>query len=145
VPRDIKTVLEIGVLGGASLRTWRDYFTSARVFGIDNEPSCMVMGEERIQTMCFNAYDLVLLFPMLDEIAPIDFLIDDAKHFVPLQIGLFSAAWPFVRDGGVYAIEDIQDSDLETMCLALAKVTTVTDLRVVTGKQGYSMIIMRKA
>lgn len=32
------TLLELGVAGGASINTWKEYFQKAKVWGIDNNP-----------------------------------------------------------------------------------------------------------
>ncbi len=46
-------VLEIGVQRGFSLRSWRDYFTTALIHGIDVNPDWMLPGEPRPKKRIF--------------------------------------------------------------------------------------------
>ena len=41
---------------------------------------------------------------------PFDFVIDDGSHASPQQIESFRILWPFIKDRGVYIIEDVQTS-----------------------------------
>ena len=41
-------LLEIGVLGGKSLRVWADYFPKAKIFGLDIDPACAQQAGGRI-------------------------------------------------------------------------------------------------
>ena len=43
-----KNVLELGILEGCSIRAWREFFAGATIHGIDNDPSKLIHGEERI-------------------------------------------------------------------------------------------------
>jgi len=115
---NVKRVLEVGICGhrdipnnriGASLFVWREFFPNAEIIGIDNEEKWMVRGEDRIKTFCLDAYDSDLLFKtMIEEIGdePFDFICDDAVHDPIPQICLLNDLWPFLRHGGIYAIED---------------------------------------
>ena len=47
---NIKSVLEIGVNYGPSLRMWRDFFPNAHIIGLDSNAECL-FNEERIE--CF--------------------------------------------------------------------------------------------
>lgn len=39
-------VLEIGILGGASLRAFRDYLGSSNIIGLDIDPKCKINNEK---------------------------------------------------------------------------------------------------
>jgi len=146
VPKETRVVLELGVLSGASLRMWRDYLPSAMVYGIDNDANCMVTGEPRIETFCFNAYDLRELMETLEKIGPIELFIDDALHDPRVQIPMLLAVWPHLRSGGVYAIEDIMTGKMVTNVEgAIEKLEGVAKHAVYLGKEGFAMAIMRKA
>ena len=41
-------VLEIGVLNGGSVRSWRQFFCSARIIGVDINPNCRRYEDDRV-------------------------------------------------------------------------------------------------
>lgn len=101
-------VVEVGILGGASLRMWRDYFTAAKIWGLDNNPASM-FAEDRIATVLGSQDDPAALA----QIAPgclLDVVIDDASHWNDLTLATFAGLWPRVRPGGLYFIEDLSCS-----------------------------------
>lgn len=101
-------VVEVGVLKGASLRMWRDYFDKAYIWGLDHNP-LSVFSEPRITSIQGeqdNPSDL-------DRIAPgqsIDIAIDDASHLNELTLATFAGLWPRIVPGGLYIIEDLRTS-----------------------------------
>ena len=100
-------LLEIGIMDGASLRTWRDYFEHGRVFGVDIDPD-MLFEEDRIK--CFEADQSgeSRLQEIAEETGPLDIVIDDGSHCGRHHVVSFNALWPFVKSGGWYCIEDCQ-------------------------------------
>lgn len=106
--------LEIGVGGGESIRTWLEYFSQARVYGVDkvkgtnpwntpgekpHERYTFVAGDQTDEVMwkCFRA----------DHGDDWDVIIDDGGHVNDQVIISFNGLWPFVKSGGVYCIEDL--------------------------------------
>lgn len=94
-----KSIMEFGILNGASLKMWRDRY-NAKVFGIDiNLPSpidrvTMWKGD------CTNTRWKV--------ISPtFDLIIDDASHVVEDMIAAFNLWCEKVNVGGCYILEDI--------------------------------------
>ena len=49
IRNDVKKVFEMGILGGASLRMWRDYFPNATIYGADILKD-YTFKEDRIET-----------------------------------------------------------------------------------------------
>jgi demethylmacrocin O-methyltransferase len=110
----VRRVLEIGVggyddpsEGGASLRMWRDYFPEATIIGVDIHDKSMHDGE-RILTVQGNQSDSVFLKRLGQDHGPFDLVVDDGSHVNAEVIATFHALFPFVVDGGTYAIEDLQ-------------------------------------
>lgn len=102
-----RSLLEIGVGHGQSLRMWADYFPEALIHGADIEPSFRTC----------EAYSPRIRFHVLDQgnaaqlqalagFAPFDLVVDDGNHWWREQIVSFQALFPLVRPGGIYLVED---------------------------------------
>jgi hypothetical protein len=110
------TLLEIGIggyadpgRGGASLRMWKQYFPQARIVGLDIEDKAR-LTEDRITILQGDQGDRAFLEQLGSRYGPFDVVIDDGSHRCKHVITSFEVLFPFVRDGGVYAIEDLQTS-----------------------------------
>lgn len=106
----VKNFVEIGVLNGASLRTWKDYFPHANIFGIDINPECKKFEEDRIKIFIGDQNDDEFLKKIKTEIPEIDILIDDGSHITKHQIKTFNYLFNNINKGGFYAIEDLRNS-----------------------------------
>lgn len=94
-------LLELGVAGGASIKTWREYFPNAKVYGIDNNPDCAGEG-----IFIGSQVDMDFLDKVLAEIGTPDLIVDDASHYGPYTIETFKHLFPKVNKGGYYVVED---------------------------------------
>lgn len=102
--RDSFSMLEIGVLDGASLRMWRSYFPSARVIGLDIDPRVREMEREGFRILVGSQTDERLLEPVA---APdLRFVVDDGSHVNELTIATFRYLFPRLPPGAIYVIED---------------------------------------
>jgi Methyltransferase domain len=106
------TLLEIGVLEGASLRMWRDYFPAARIFGIDFLESAGQAAPPGTTVLIGNATDTPFLDAVLEATGPLDVIIDDGGHRPEQQLTSLFYLWPHLRPRGTYAIEDVHTSYL---------------------------------
>lgn len=102
-------LLEIGVLGGGSVRTWRDYFADGQIIGADINPEVRQYADDRIsiEIMDQGSHD------DLDRIAamgPFDVIIDDGSHHWYHQMITFRKLMPKLKAGGVFIIEDLDTS-----------------------------------
>lgn len=108
-------LLEIGVggygraPGGESLLMWAAYFRKGRIYGIDVADST-ALSKGRIKVFQCSQADRARLTGLAREIGPFDFVIDDGSHRSEHQIDSFRILWPFVKDGGLYVVEDVQTS-----------------------------------
>jgi len=103
-------IVEIGILGGASLRAWQEYFPRARFWGIDINPDCRKHANERVQVMIGDQGDqqfLVEVAMILMKYRP-DLIIDDGSHLQWHQQLTAHTLWPALAPGGCYAIEDLE-------------------------------------
>jgi hypothetical protein len=107
---DKLNILEIGVLNGKSLLTWKDYFYRSNILGIDINPDCKKYEEPRISVEIGSQFDKNFLFLTANQYGPFDMILDDGSHINEHVIFSFKQLWGSVKSGGVYVIEDIGTS-----------------------------------
>lgn len=101
-------ILEIGVLNGASLRTWEAYFPNARIVGADIDPLARRFRSARIDVEYMDQSNLEDLARVAAKHQPFDIIIEDGSHLWDHQILSLRALFPFLRSGGFYIVEDLQ-------------------------------------
>jgi len=101
-------VVEFGVAQGGSLQMWKSYFGPAcRVFGVDINPECKRVEEDRIQVFTGDQEDRAFLRSLARRLPKIDIVIDDGGHTMKQQIATFEELFPRVAANGVYLCEDL--------------------------------------
>lgn len=110
IRNEVKCFVEIGVLGGASLRMWEQYFPNATIYGIDINPSCKQFEGGNIKVIIGDQNNDEFLTRLKNELPQIDVLIDDGSHITSHQIKTFSYLYDKITKGGFYAIEDLRNS-----------------------------------
>jgi hypothetical protein len=106
----VMKVLEIGVLGGASLRMWRDYFPMAEVHGFDRRVTG-VAPEPRIRLHEGDQASRPSLNRLIDDAgSTFDVIVDDGGHTMEQQQVSLAFLFPHLRPGGVYLLEDLHTS-----------------------------------
>ena len=104
-------VVEFGVSHGGSLQMWKNYFgPDCRIFGIDINPHCKTLEEERIEIFTGDQEDRQFLRSLTKKIPRIDILIDDGGHKMRQQINTFEELFHCVDENGVYLCEDLHTS-----------------------------------
>jgi hypothetical protein len=104
------SLLEIGVANGNSLRTWRDYFPSARIVGVDINPTARNHADSRITIEIADQSNVAELVNLGVRHGPFDIVIEDGSHFWDHQITTLQCLFPFVKPRGLYVSEDIDTS-----------------------------------
>jgi trans-aconitate methyltransferase len=102
--------LEIGVLGGASLRMWREYFPRAQIFGIDVNPEAEAHADDRITVLIGSQSDARFLDTALERTGRPDIVLDDGSHYARDQTTTLLHLWRHVKPGGIYVVEDLHTS-----------------------------------
>ncbi|GAA4408662.1 hypothetical protein GCM10023168_26380 [Fodinibacter luteus] len=105
-------VLEFGVFHGASLRYLAERYPAAIIVGCDILPTQDDWPRsERIDYVRVDQGDSSQLHRLFEQRpGPYDLVIDDGSHLPQHQRNCLVAALPFVRDGGVYILEDLHTS-----------------------------------
>lgn len=111
IRHDVKKVLELGVFRGASLKMWKDYFPNAIIHGIDINPKCFAYKDERIEITIGDINDPVMITSFIEKYGrDFDLIIDDASHINKEQIGAFTLLFQYLKNKGIYIIEDTNTS-----------------------------------
>lgn len=109
-------MLEIGVFKGGSLDLWREYFgPKAVIFGIDVNPECAGYATAPNQVRIGSQDDPAFLRSVIDEMGSPDLILDDGSHVGRHQAASFETLFPLLKDGGIYAIEDMHTSYWDRM------------------------------
>lgn len=127
----VRSVLELGVLHGASLKMWRGYFPTARIFGLDyatevTREALLALNDDRITVQIGQQTDPVVLDALIAAGAPFDLVIDDAGHVPDDYLASLAALWPHVMR--YYIIEDVFPEFMERTLAAIATYTTRHEL-----------------
>ncbi len=110
IKNDKMNFLEIGVFTGESLKMWEAYLPNSTIIGLDINPDCAQYVGGRRKVYIGSQTDEVLLYTTCKENAPISVIIDDGSHNWDHQIITFRAAFPLLKPGGLYFIEDLHTS-----------------------------------
>ena len=105
-------ILEIGVLGGGSIEMWQKYFgEDTAVIGIDINPECLnYKYDGDVQIIMGNQGDENFWKQFAEENGKFDIIIDDGGHTMDQQITTLKCMFPYLNDGGVFAVEDTHTS-----------------------------------
>ena len=143
-----KNILEIGLFNGASLLMWEQYF-SGKVFGVDCDvkphggmadlTELIESGKHNIWIM--DAEDPAQLEKWFKGIK-FDVVIEDAAHHIEQQINIYHNMKPYLAEGSIYVVEDVQDLD-KTRHLFWPE-GEIVDLRKVKHRYDDVLIIIRK-
>lgn len=107
-------LLEIGLNVGASIKLWLQYFSKAKVVGMDINDFAFGMPIEEdllhrfsfVKANQFSPYDLQRF---AENQEPFDIIIDDGAHASGPIIMSHQYLWPLVKPGGYYCIEDFRE------------------------------------
>ena len=102
------TVLEVGVLNGASLKMWEEYFPRAHIIGADINRAVKRFETGRVTIEILDQSNIEELVQVAMKYGPFDIVIEDGSHKWEHQITSLRTLFPFVKDRGFYAVEDLQ-------------------------------------
>jgi hypothetical protein len=111
--KNVKNILEIGVLQGESLKYFNDYFPNATIYGIDIEDK-KHFENDKIKTFICNQEsrdDLNYLMSMLN--IKFEIILDDGGHTMKQQQTSFGVLFNHLINSGIYILEDLHTSRME--------------------------------
>lgn len=114
VRESVQSILEIGILNGASIRMWREFFPNAVIYGFDNDSSKLGLVKDlpNVFTYLVDQSDRDSLLTARRQTGrdQFDIIIDDGSHMMNHQQLTFGTLFPYVKPGGKFIIEDIHTS-----------------------------------
>ena len=108
--RENGDILEVGIKFGHSIKMWREYFKNGKVVGID-----LFYFDELADLINDDRYKIIIADATLPEFTEhlgdllFDVIIDDGSHKIEHQIATFNILKNYMKPGGLYIIEDIEN------------------------------------
>ena len=106
------TLLEIGINAGGSVMMWKEYFTNAKIIGVD-----ISISDELKQTLRNKNIEYIQgnatkenTFKGIDNL---DIVIDDGSHKIDQILRSLKILYPKMNKNGLYVIEDVRNFDVE--------------------------------
>lgn len=108
---DIKFA-EIGIFNNNSMKSWREYFPKAKLFGFDNDNNLLSVAKSH------DLFDTTYKYMDVSDADNIhktlegcgsnfDVILDDSSHEFEHQINIIKSSIPHTKAGGYIIIEDI--------------------------------------
>ena len=101
------TFLEIGIDRGGSLWMWKEYFSKARIVGIDISKKAKDYEGEGVKIHIGDQADSEFLKRVSKESGPFDIVLDDGGHKMDQIITSCKTLFPLLKRNGIYFIEDL--------------------------------------
>ncbi len=141
VPSSMVNFGEKWYKSGASLRSWKEYFPNAEIYGIDIQKDTQ-FEEDRIKTFLVDSTNKEKVDEFVnEEKLTCDIIIDDGWHVPHAQLKTLRNFFPILNDGGYYIIEDIcPGSTLLTKCREEIKKITGNSQFFVTERKNFLII-----
>lgn len=106
-------IAELGILDGASLLMWREYFSNSEIYGFEYNNNLINNFKNNFNTDRItlsnidvtNKESILNSFNNLNECY--DIIIDDTTHMFEDQIRIIENTYKFLKPGGIMIIEDI--------------------------------------
>lgn len=110
--KNVTKLYEIGVLDGASLQMWSEYYPNAQIIGFDIEDKSMLKLNSNVTVKYLDQGNITQLKDLANNSNNVDIIIDDGSHFIDHQIMTFEILFNSLKTNGQYIIEDLHTSTL---------------------------------
>ena len=101
---------EVGIYGGASVKSWKEYFKNSKIYGGDVNRDYFI-NEERIKSFFCDQDNPDSIRGMWEseELKGIQFdvIIDDGKHEYISNINFLDNSYHKLKEGGIFIVEDL--------------------------------------
>jgi hypothetical protein len=143
--RENGDILEIGIWDGSSARMWREYFRNGIVAAVDIEikpAASHLQFDDSYKIFVEDASSTNFLTKLGS--MKFDIIIDDGSHWINHQITSFNLLKEYVKPGGLYIIEDIQDINAQRDVFnSLYKNCEIYDNRHILGRWDDVLVIYK--
>ena len=106
----VRSLLEIGVFDGGSLKMWSEFLPETKITGLDLDPRCLAFSTGNTTVEVCDQSNVLHLSSIGSRHGPFDIILDDGSHIWSHQILTFEVLFPFLNAGGAYVIEDLDTS-----------------------------------
>ena len=107
------TIAEFGILDGASLRMWKEYFVNAEIYGFEYDNHLIDHFKQKCNNnrITLSNIDVTNRYSILSALSEFnvlyDIMIEDTTHEFEDQINVIENAYQYLKPGGILIIEDI--------------------------------------
>lgn len=126
---------------GASLRGFRDFLPTAKIFGADVDER-ILFQEERIKTRRVDQMDYASLSSLKTWLPPLDLFIDDGLHSFTANLNSLALGLSVTKPGGWVVIEDITESTI-TLWQVVAKLLPAHKCHILRAGEGGRMFVLQ--
>ena len=141
------TMLEIGLFSGADLLAFDEYFKDVELYGIDITDKYLMPELKNYDNINIFIGDATKENTVNHFNKLYDIIIEDGSHLAEHQIQHFKDYNKYVKQGGIYIIEDVDEKYLEKVKMEISKtamdnnfILEVYDLR--KNKNRYDDILL---
>jgi SAM-dependent methyltransferase len=109
-------IAELGILDGASLLMWKEYFTTSEIYGFEYNNDLINnfkqnFNNDRVTLSNIDVTDKDSIVKAFSELNTLyDIIIDDTTHQFEDQIRVIENTYQYLKPGGILIIEDIYKS-----------------------------------
>ena len=106
------TLLEVGVLGGESIRMWSEFFDhpDTRIHGVDIHDRELTGFDPRVQIHIGDGSNPNFIYDLTKITGSLDVFLDDGSHYSQHQKDSLRLFWPHIKTRGLAVIEDCHTS-----------------------------------
>jgi hypothetical protein len=112
-------ILEVGIFKGTSINSWHEYLPNAQIYGIDiftrlKPEDVSALKKDRVHWIKADSMDKFVQNTIREQWGGVEFdvIIDDGLHTPEANAKTFENLAPFLRDDGVFYIEDVWPLDI---------------------------------
>jgi 23S rRNA U2552 (ribose-2'-O)-methylase RlmE/FtsJ len=104
-------MIEFDVANGGSINMWKSVFgKNSKIIGVDINPKAKIIENKNVNVFIGDQENREFLRKMMSVVGNVDIVIEDGDHEMNQQINTFEEVFPYVKNNGVFLIEDLHTS-----------------------------------